>query len=211
MLDRRRRIVAITAALCSAVLLASPAAGGPPTDQLRGHIDRFVKVLDNNGLKGPARTRERRDALRRIADEAFSFSEMARRTLGQHWAARTPAEREEFTHLFADLLERAYLEKIDQYSGEQVSYVGETADTGHAVVRTRIVSRGGETPVDYALLRNGDRWLVYDVKIEGISMVGNYRTQFNRIIHASSYQELVRRLQEKQNEGSALVKRPNQK
>jgi phospholipid transport system substrate-binding protein len=194
------------------LLTLSTAAAGPATDELRGHIDRFVKALDDRDLKGEARARERRLILRKIADEAFDFGEMAKRALGPHWAARTPAEREEFVLLFADLLERSYLGKIDQYSGENVVYLGETADAYQAQVRTKIVARqGSEVPVDYQLLRKNARWLVYDVKIEGVSMIANYRTQFNRIVQTSSYHDLVRRLQAKREEADALAGRPPRK
>ncbi|MBI3826828.1 MAG: ABC transporter substrate-binding protein [Candidatus Rokubacteria bacterium] len=136
-----------------------------------------------------------------MADETFSFEEVSRRALGLHWQRRTPAEREEFVRLFADLLERSYIGKIELYSGEKVRYVGETVEDGRATVRTKIVTRqGNEVPVDYQMLPRGDRWVVYDVKIEGVSLVGNYRTQFDRIIQTSSYQTLVTKLKTSKDE-----------
>jgi phospholipid transport system substrate-binding protein len=169
---------------------------GAPTDLLRVQIDRAVKTLEEPDLKKEGKTRERRVAVRRIAEDIFDFTETAKRSLGRHWQPRTPAERKEFVDLFANLLERSYLSKIELYSGERIAYLGET-------VRTRIVTKHGtEIPVDYKMYKQGDRWLVYDVIIEGVSLIANYRTQFNKIIQTSSYQELVRKMKTKQAEFS---------
>lgn len=183
------------------LLVAARAWAGAPTDQLKAEIDRALKVLEDPELKKPGKARERRAAVRRIADGIFDFGETAQRSLARHWAARTPAEREEFVRLFADLLERSYLSRIELYGGEKISYLGETLDGDQAVVRTKLVTKeGSEIPVDYRMLRRGDRWLVYDVVIEGVSLIANYRAQFNKIVTTSSYQELVRRMKTKQDE-----------
>ncbi len=185
------------------LLLLAPtrAWAGAPTDRLKAEIDRVLEVLEDPELKKPGKVRERRAAVRRIADGIFDFGETAKRSLARHWAARTPAEREEFVRLFADLLERSYLSRIELYGGERISYLGETLDGDQAMVHTKLVTKGGsEIPVDYRMLRRGDRWLVYDVVIEGISLIANYRAQFNKIITTSSYQELVRRMKTKQDE-----------
>jgi phospholipid transport system substrate-binding protein len=105
------------------------------------------------------------------------------------------ADREEFVALFADLLERAYISKIEQYSGERIAFAGDSIESDVATVKTRFTTkRGAEVPVDYRMLRHGDRWLVYDVSIEGMSLVANYRGQFDKIIETSSYQELMKRM-----------------
>ncbi len=197
-----RRIVLLGAlALVPGLAAARPAAAGVPSEQLKSRIDRVVRLLEDPALKAPARAGERRPAVRRIAEEIFDFGETARRALARHWQARTPAEREEFVRLFADLLERSYISKIELFNGERVTYVGETAEGDTAVVRTRITSRQGtELPVDYRMHRRGDRWFVYDVLIEGVSLVANYRSQFNKIIQTSSYQELVKKMKTKQEE-----------
>ncbi|MBI4256350.1 MAG: ABC transporter substrate-binding protein, partial [Candidatus Rokubacteria bacterium] len=138
---------------------------------------------------------------RRIANDIFDFSETAKRSLARHWQSRTPAEREEFVQLFGDLLERSYISKIELYGGEKIGYIGESMDGDLATVRTRIVTRhGSEIPIDYKMHHLGSRWLVYDVTIEGVSLVANYRTQFNKIIQTSSYAELVKRMKTKQEE-----------
>lgn len=176
---------------------AGPASAGPPTDQLRASIERVIKVLEDPGLKVQARTEERRTAIRAVANETFDFRETARRALGRHWQGLSDTDREEFSALFADVLERAYVTRIEQYGGERITYAGEAVDPGGdvATVRTRFtLKNGSDVPVDYRQVRRGDRWLVYDVSIEGISLVANYRSQFSKVIETSSYQELVKRL-----------------
>jgi phospholipid transport system substrate-binding protein len=191
-----------TVVACALVaLLAPPASPGPPTDQLRVHVDRVLKVLDDPDLRKDARTQERRATIRKIANDIFDFAEICRRSLGRHWQARTQAEQEEFVQLLTDLLERTYISRIERYSGEKVAFLGDVLDTEVATVRTKIVTRNGsEIPIDYRMLRRGDRWLAYDVSVEGISLVANYRTQFNAVIQKASYQELVKKLREKQEE-----------
>src|SRR5713101_5224564 len=196
---RCRALVAV--ALVVSVVVVRAGWAGAPTDLLRVQIDRVVKTLDEPDLKKEGKTRERRVAVRRIAEDIFDFTETAKRSLGRHWQPRTPAERKEFVELFANLLERSYLSKIELYSGEKIAYLGDTIDGDQATVRTRIATKHGTgIPVDYKMYRHGDRWLVYDVIIEGVSLIANYRTQFNKIIQTSSYQELVRKMKTKQAE-----------
>ncbi|HEU5305545.1 MAG TPA: ABC transporter substrate-binding protein [Gemmatimonadales bacterium] len=194
-----RRVAA--GAVVLGLILAGPAAAGPPTDQLRTQIDRVIKTLEDPALQKEGKVLERRKAVRKIAEEIFDFGETAKRSLGRHWQGRTPAEREEFVQLFADLLERSYIGKVELFNGERITYTGETIDGDLAMVRTRIITKQGtEIPVDYRLHKRGERWLVYDVVIEGVSLVANYRTQFNKIIQTSSYQELVKKMRTKQEE-----------
>ena len=189
-------IIALVAAASLSLLAGAPAWAGP-TDQLREYTDQVIKTLDD-----PALARgDRRAAVRKIAREAFDVTEAARRVLARHWQARTPAEREEFTQLFADLLERTYIARLDEYGGERIRYVGESVDGELATVRARIVTRTGiEVPVESRMVHRGERWLIYDVLIENVSLVGNYRSQFDRIVRSSSYEELVRRLKQKRDD-----------
>ena len=181
--------------------LAAPARAGAPLEQLKAQIERVIRILDDPEMKKESQSRERRGAVRKVADEIFDFQETAKRSLARHWPPRTPAEQTEFVRLFADLLERSYISRIELYGGEKIAYLGDSLDGDQAVVRTRIVTKGGsEVPVDYRMLKRSDRWLVYDVIIEGVSLVANYRTQFNKIIQTSSYAELVRKMKVKQDE-----------
>jgi len=177
---------------------------GAPTDQLKAQIDRVLRVMDTPEYKKEGKQRDRRAAVRQIANDIFDFAETARRSLGRHWQTRTPAERQEFVALFSDLLERSYISKIELYGGERISYQGDTIDGDVAFVRTKLTTKQGtDIPIEYRMLRRGDKWMVYDVVIEGISLIANYRTQFNKIIQTSSYQELVQRMKTKQDEFEA--------
>jgi len=185
-----------TAAAVLLLLAAAPASAGP-TDQLREYTEQVIKVLDDPALA----RQDRRAAVRKSAHEAFDVTETAKRVLARHWQARTPAEREEFTQLFADLLERTYIARMDEYGGERIRYVGESLDGDLAAVRARIVTRAGtEVPVESRMVLRGERWLIYDLLIENVSLVANYRSQFDRIVRTNSYEELVRRLKLKRDE-----------
>jgi len=199
-----RRHAALTLALtvACAALVTRPVAAGAPLDQLKMQIDRVLKVVEDPELRKEGKGKERRVAVRKIANDIFDFGETARRSLGRHWLARTPAEQTEFVELFSDLLERSYLSKIELYGGEKIQYLSDSVDNGdQAKVLTKIVAKQGtEIPIEYRMHKKGDRWLVYDVIIEGVSLISNYRTQFNKIIQTSSYQELVKKMKSKQEE-----------
>jgi phospholipid transport system substrate-binding protein len=188
-------------ALVLAAFLLSGGAGaaqaGPPTEQVKQYTDQVLKILRDPTIR-PA---DKRDAVRRAAAEVFDLHETAKRALGRHWHARTPAEREEFVQLFADLLERTYIHKIDLYGGERLVYTQELQDGDYATVRAKVATRQGtEVPVEAKMHRRGERWLIYDVAVEHISLVANYRSQFDRIIRTASFQELMSRLRNKREE-----------
>ena len=199
---RRRPVRHLSVSCLGIVVLAglvvwapAPARAGAPTDQLKASVEQIIKVLEDPGLRADARSQERRAAIRKEAEGVFDFTETARRALGRHWQGLAEKDRQEFTSLFTDLIERAYISKIERYSGERIAYAGEAMDGGLATVRTRFVTKQGtEVPVDYRMQQRGDRWLVYDVSVEGVSLINNYRTQFDKIIQTSSYAELVRKM-----------------
>src|SRR2546426_9780035 len=209
----RAAAVGIAVVLTVTVAAARDAWAGAPTEQLRTQIERAVRVLEDPELTREGRTVERRAAIRRIANDIFDFTETARRSLGTHWQVRTREQREEVTRLFADLLERSYIGKIEMYSGEKIQFLGDTMDGDQATVRTRLITRQGtEIPVDYRMHRaSGERWLTYDVAIEGVSLVANYRAQFNKIIQTSGYTSLVKRLAAKEQEGLQADREPTVK
>lgn len=193
----RTQWLALTVVFSLVGLLVSTAVAGAPTEQLKQRVDQVIRTLEDPALKD--RTAERQAAIRKIAEDVFDYPDAARRALGAHWNARTPGEREEFTRLFADVLDRAYVSKIDLYQGENVKYAGETIDGDQATVKTKIVTKkGSEVPIDYRMHLKNDRWLVYDVIIEGVSLVSNYRNQFNKIVQTESYQALVDKLRSKE-------------
>jgi phospholipid transport system substrate-binding protein len=174
------------------------ALGGEPTEKIRQTTDRILSILADPSLNKPSTVDERRKLIRKAVDERFNWQEMAQRSLARHWAQRTDGEKKEFIRLFGELLEGAYMSKVEGYSGEKVLYEGETTDGDYAIVKVKIETKKNvDIPVDYRLKKEGSDWLVYDISIEGVSLVNNYRTQFNSIITQSSYESLVKKLKEK--------------
>src|SRR5262249_41671919 len=189
------------AVVASVLFVGRVVEAGIPTDQLRSATDRVIKVLQDPDLKQPAKGDARRQQIRAIADEIFDWQETGKRALARHWSARSPKEQEEFAALFADLIERSYISKIEQYSGERIVYAGESLESDQATVKTKLITKANsEIPIEYRMQKQGDRWRAYDVVIEGVSLVSNYRTQFNRIIQQSGYPELLSKLKSKQEE-----------
>jgi phospholipid transport system substrate-binding protein len=192
---RRIRGLAALVPLACVCLFPSPSPAGAPTDQLKAPVDEVIRILRDPRLKPDSMAAERRAAIRKEAESIFDFQETAKRALGRHWQNLSAAEQREFVSLFTDLLERAYLVKIEQYSGEQIVYTGDSIEGELATVKTKFITKQGtEIPIEYRLLRHGDRWQVYDVLIEGVSLIANYRSQFDRIMRTGSFQELARRL-----------------
>ena len=191
------RLTTLIAVVVMLLGLAIRAWAGAPTDQLRTTIDDVLRILHDPVLAAPAQAAERQKALRRAIEERFAFRETARRALGVYWRHRSPGERRRFTDLFTRLLERSYIARIEDYRG-QVTYLGESVAGDYATVHTSITtSRGTSIPIDYELRRQGDRWLVYDVQVEQVSLIDNYRSQFRDIIATSSYHALVKRIEAK--------------
>jgi len=169
------------------------AAAGLPTDQTRETVDKVLSIL-RSGANGDQRRQQLRDTI----NPRFDFSEMAKRSLGPHWSRRSPQEQQEFVKLFTDLLENSYVDKIEGYNGEKVLYSREQVDGDNAEVFTKIhTKKGEEFSINYKLHRGGKEWRVYDVVVEDISLVNNYRSQFNRILANASFDELLRKLQQK--------------
>jgi phospholipid transport system substrate-binding protein len=197
-------------AIALLLFAAATTSGASPREVVQRAVTRVIELIDASGHASPGErggvvavfsNARRRGQIRAVADELFDFEEVTRRALSVHWAQRTPAERAEFVDLFTDLLERAYIGKIEGYSGEKIVYTAEKIDGDFAIVRSRIVPRRRtvdgrvrETGLEYRLHRKDGRWKVYDVIVDGVSFVSTYRSQFDRIIKASSYQTLVDRL-----------------
>lgn len=176
-----------------------------PALQVKATIDQVMEILKDPVLKAPEKEEARRKRLKEVIYPRFDFSEMAKRSLGLHWRKRTPQERKEFVDLFADLLEGSYHKKIEAYTDQEILYTKEEVNDKFGVVTTKIVSEKEDLdiPIDYKLIRRDAQWMVYDVVIEGVSLVSNYRTQFNRIIRTSSFDALMRKMRVKQ-EAEAL-------
>lgn len=171
-----------------------------PLEQVKGTVEGILAVMQDEGLRAAALKEERRSRILALVDERFDFAEMAKMTLASNWKDLTKAEREEFQRLFADLLKNNYIGRIEAYSDERVEYAKEIISQNkddRARVYTNILKNGHEIPINYSLLKKGDGWFVYDVIIEGVSLVRNYRTEFGRILNKDKFPGLVKRMQEK--------------
>lgn len=171
---------------------------GTPMDEVRSTGDQVLEILNDPKLAAPAAKKEQRDRLRQVIYPRFDFEDMSRRSLGPTWRSISPAEQKEFVQLFTKLLEQAYLNNIQNYHGEKVVYDGETEDQNYARVNTKLVPKDKEPiEVDYNLHKVGADWKVYDVVIDDISIVNNYRAQLSRLLGRDSFAEVLARIREK--------------
>jgi len=180
---------------CLVLSTAAPCLAGQPTEQIRETTDKIIAIVTDPALKPPEKAEEKKVRIREVVNERFDWREISRRTLARKWKRRTEKEKAEFVRLFGRLLERTYLAQVEGYSGEKVLYLKEALyKGGFAEVEVKIVNKQGtEIPVTYKLRKRGDKWLVYDISIEGRSLVNNYRKQFQRM----SYRRLIKQLKAK--------------
>ncbi len=177
----------------SATLMA-----GEPTEEIRDTTDKIIAIITDPALKDPDKKKERNGLIRKAVDERFDWVEMSRRTLARHWRKRSEKEKELFIDLFGKLLERTYMDRVGGYSGEKVLYEGDTVDGNYGVVKVKILTKKEtEIPVSYRVKKKGNEWRVYDISVQGVSLINNYRKQFNSILMNSSFDELIKRLEAK--------------
>ena len=193
------------AVLTLSVLAAAPApaAAQSPLEDMQQYTEEVARIIREVSSREKETLGALQTAVRRLAFQLFGAPEAAREVLGRHWEQRTPLEQDDFTKLFAELLEATYLAQVDTLSGGQVKirYLGELVEGNRADVRARLTgAKGRDVVIDARLIRRGERWLVWDVSIEGVSIVGNYRAQFERVLRRSSYAELVRQVTAKRDE-----------
>ena len=178
--------------------LTDPARADGPMERIKETTDKIIAILSDPDLKAPDMAEEKRRRLRQVVDERFDWEEFSRRSLAKHWKKRTEEEKREFVPLFGKLVERTYMDKVEDYSGEKVRYKGESVKGKYGLVKAVVVTNDRrEIDVDYRLKYKRSDWYVYDVKVVGVSLVKSYRVQFNEIIMQSSYEELVKRLKDK--------------
>lgn len=189
--------------LAAAVSPAAPGAeAGAPSamETVRTSVNEVIRILEDQELKKPAKIEERRRQLERVINERFDYEEMAKRSLGAQWHKLNDAERTEFVTLFKRMLANSYSGRIEGYSGEQVEYLGERVKQDFAEVRTKVLSGKTQIPLDYRMLMKGGDWRVYDVIIDGVSLVNNYNGQFKKILKDSSYADLLETIRKKAEE-----------
>lgn len=190
--------------LLSTIFFTAATTWASVTTEVKQTVDQVVSIVADANLKKPQNEGKRRAALKSAIGRIFDYGEMAKRSLGVHWKKRSSAEQKEFVGLFATLLENSYANKIESYQNEKILYDKENLDGEYAEVKSRIVTaKRDEYTLDYRLLKEGGRWVVYDVVIEGVSLVSNYRNQFNKIILNQGYGELVKKLKTKKEEIAA--------
>ncbi len=176
----------------------APVWAGPPAESLKATIDEVIRILEDQNWKKPEKKQDRRKLLEQVIGQRFNYAEMAKRTLGGEWSKRTPGEQKEFVSDFQTLLANTYIGRIENYSGEKVQYLKEFHNDDFAEVRTKVDNGKSVIDIDYRLLRNGSGdWRVYDVVVEGTSLVQNYREQFKRILRKDSFEELAKQLRKK--------------
>jgi len=186
---KNKLIIAVLVLICNGEF----ANAGEPTQSIRAAVDHGVEILRNAKLDNPKQRAQVIDRLRQIVYPLFDFNEMAMRSLGANWRRLNAQQRREFVSTFTALLEKTYADQIDLYDGQRVDYKGESIDGEYAQVDSRIVDTNGQTySVAYRLHKVDGKWRIYDVVAENISLVNNYRSQFNRVIARSSFEELLK-------------------
>jgi phospholipid transport system substrate-binding protein len=187
-------------AIIIAVVLAaaSPAAAASPTETVKAAVQQVFSQPDSPAVMAPS-VAERRAQIRKVTETLFDFEEMSQRSLGKAWTQASPAEQKEFVRLFGGLIANAYMGRIEQYAGEPITYVGERIEGDDARVQSRVVTpKGSEVPIEYRLYRSTEgRWTVYDIYVDGFSLVGSYKAQFNRLLQRGTFADLLKQLRQK--------------
>ena len=197
-MKHRKTIFAMFVGILFIICIPAFLCAEEPGKLLMETIDKGLTVLKDPSMKGEDKALERRQRLWTEISPVFSFEEMSKRALGQYWKIRTPEEKKEFVKLFTNILKDSYIGKTDTYSGEKIVLLGEKKEDNYANVQTKLITnKGTEALVDYRMLNNQGKWKIYDVIIEGVSLVNNYRSQFNNILLKSSFEELVKKMKEK--------------
>ena len=195
----------IIMAFCFFITAPEIAKASVVTDEVKSTVDQVVKIVSDKELKKPQNQQKRRSALKKAIGRIFDYREMAKRSMGVKWRSITPAQQNDFVGLFSTLLENSYADKIESYHEEKIVYDRESVEGKYAEVNSRIITlKRDEYGLDYRLLKEGNKWIIYDVVIEGVSLVSNYRTQFIKIINEQGYEELVKKMKTKSEEITAL-------
>lgn len=178
---------------------ASPASGKEPLDELKQPIDKVIEILRDPLYRDEAKKKLQREKIWDVIRTHFDFLEISKRSLARNWLVFTPKERKEFTEVFGDFLGEIYIDKLQgEFQDEKVVYVGqEMVSDSKALVKTTVIRKTAEIPMNYSMLKNNDGWKIYDVNIEGVSLVQNYRTQFNQTLSKESPAQLIERLRNK--------------
>ncbi len=176
--------------------LVTSAFAGEPQERLKTGIDKVIAVLSDHSLKGQAKKTERQAKLRAVADSFFDWRELSRRTVAESWNKYSPKQQDEFIASFSELLQKTYIRKLEKYNNEKVNYLKEQVDGDRAFINTEVVMKDKKIPINYVMIKHG-QWLVYDVVVEGVSLVKNYRSQFQKILSKDTPEGLNKRIRDK--------------
>ncbi len=194
--------IILTIAIPVLCQVASAAAVTDPVVFIKEAVDEIISILQDEKLAAPAHKAERKKRVVTIVEKKFDFREMSMRSLAKHWQARSPEEQDRFVLLFKQLLENTYITKVETYSGEKVLFKKAAVQGNRAIVYSDLVRKNVQTPVNYKLKKQDDSWVVYDVEVEGVSLVNNYRTQFASILSKEDFPELIAKLEERVSKGA---------
>jgi len=187
-------VLLLTVSVFSIATGGSASATEKPMDQLQVAVDDILKILQSAELKGPEKKDERHQLVLNIVADMFDFREMARSSLGQSWNTLTPEEKDTFVGLFTTLVEQRYIGKIDSYNNQKVVYKKQLVKGDKAMVYTAIIDKDLEIPIVYRLEKNKGKWLINDLKIENVSLIVNYRRDFDSIIRKEQFAGLVEKI-----------------
>lgn len=189
-------IVVMTLILC--LIFPMTVFAGAPLEAVKGHVDKVLDVLRDPSLKAESAKKAKKDKIRDISEKMFDFSELSKRTLGQSWSKFNPAQQKEFVDLYTSLLEDAYADKVMAYTDEKIDFSKEVALTEKTIeVRSAVLRKSGEVPIYYRVIMKDGSWRVYDVVIEGVSLISNYRSQFREILSNKPPESLLETLRKK--------------
>jgi len=180
----------LTACFCTSAL------AGEAQDRLKVGIDNVINILSDASLKGPAKRAARQQKLRTVADGFFDWRELSRRAAAESWKKFTPKQQDDFVVSFSELLQKTYVRKLEKYNNEKVEYLGEQIAENQAFLKTQVVMKDKSIPINYVMIKHS-QWMVYDVVVEGVSLVKNYRTQFAKILSKETPDALIQRIKDK--------------
>jgi phospholipid transport system substrate-binding protein len=199
----KRLLLVLMTGLTLAFATASLAENSP-TDEIRASVDAIIAILKNEQLDQAGKRAE----IKAVVNKRFDFRAMSQRTLATNWKKTTDEEKNRFVDLFSQLIENSYVGKLDSYTNEKVNYTGEKVDGRKAVVETVIITTTADVPVDYRVYQKDDQWLVYDVTIEGVSLISNYRSSYQTIMKSEGFEGLLAKMQEKIDELASTPSQP---
>ena len=195
---KNNKFIGFLIAISIILLFTYNAQAGVATDRIKGATDKLIEIVTNHDLDSPEMAEKRAHMIREAVDTVFDWSAFSQRALGRYWGKLSKQEKEEFVSLFGQLLERTYMDKTKQYSGQKMNFISEETDGKYGVVDAEVViENGNNIMVQFRVIKEKDTWFIYDVFVEGVSFVNNYRVQFNNILTKSGYGELISRLKTK--------------